>query len=115
MSIEKYSTKRKVIKKIFKFNTGLEVTIDALREIRVSELKASGGMNKDDIGKTIGMNPKYLFFVMPTLSEMGDVDFKLDKNTMFYFIPKECLLQNIFHPKPNFDDKVLSSVKYRFK
>ena len=115
MSIEKYSSKRKVILRIFKFDTGLEVTFDALKEIIVRELKKSKGMTTNEIGKAIGIDPKQLLFVMPALSEMGDIDVRLNVNSAFYFIPSECLLQNIFHPTPNFGDRVLGVVKHRFK
>ena len=115
MSIEKYSSKRKVTSRIFKFDTGLEVTFDALKEIIVRELKKSKGMTTGEIGKAIGIDPKQLLFVMPALSEMGDIDVRLNVNSAFYFIPSECLLQNIFHPIPNFGDRVLGVVKHRFR
>ena len=115
MSIEKYSSKRKVTSRIFKFDTGLEVTFDALKEIIVRELKKSKGMTTGEIGKAIGIDPKQLLFVMPALSEMGDIDVRLNVNSAFYFIPPECPLQNILHPKPNFGDRIISTTRYSFK
>lgn len=109
------TSKRKVLTRLFKFDTGLEVTFDALKEIIVRELKKSKGMTTGEIGKAIGIDPKQLLFVMPALSEMGDIDVRLNINSAFYFIPKECLLQNIFHPMPNFGDRVLSVTKHKFK
>jgi len=108
-------SKRKVLTRIFKFDTGLEVTFDALKEIIIRTLKDSNGMTSGEIGKAIGIDPKQLLFVMPALSEMGDIDVRLNLNSAFYFMPKECLLQNIFHPMPNFGDRVLSVTKHRFK
>ena len=108
-------SKRKVLTRIFKFDTGLEVTFDALKDIIVRTLKDSDGMTSGEIGKAIGIDPKQLLFVMPALSEMGDIDVRLHVNSAFYFMPKECPLQNIYHPKPDFGNRILSVTKHRFK
>jgi predicted transcriptional regulator len=108
-------SKRKVHSRIFKFYSGLEVTFDALKDIIVKELKQHDGMTTGEIGKAIGIDPKQLLFVMPALSEDGDIDVRLNINSAFYFIPNECMLQNIYHPKPNFGDRVLSITKHRFR
>jgi pyruvate kinase len=107
--------KRKVLDKIFIFDSGLEVPFNTLKEMIIKVLKKEDGLTTGDIAKKLGINAKQLTFVLPALSTMGDIDIRLDVNSAFYFIPPECPLQNILHPKPKFGDRILSTTRYSFK
>ena len=98
------------IKKIYLIN-GKEMDVTQLRKLIISAV-GDDKITSLEICKRINAEYNYIKSVIATMVTYKLLNSSGNKGNTIYFLDRPCMLQNIFHPIPNFDGKIISTYQH---
>jgi hypothetical protein len=90
---------------------GKEVNVTQLREL-ILDAVGDDKITSLEICKRINAEYKNIKCAISTMVTYKFLNSSGNKGNTIYFVDRPCMLQNIFHPMPNFEGKIISTYQH---